>query len=275
MHQDIYSLLIGNLWLAKPKQIEQLRKCYQLPLADISKIKNIITEVLPSNTLTNDIRTKTHEKTAQTNKQLTPPKISPKQLLINDKHTQETELSNDWQHLIELINNCENCQLAKARTNSVIGQGNRNASWFIVGESPTTSDDLSATPFSDAAGQLLDKMTTAMQLNTQELYITNVIKCKTPHHRHPQQEEINACHNYLLNQIELVKPKIILAFGRFAAQSLLNSTIALDKLRNQVHYYHGIPVIITYPPSFLLNNPNFKAHAWQDLQLALKTFSEL
>lgn len=181
-----------------------------------------------------------------------------------------------WDALVGEVNNCKKCGLCHTRQNVVIERGNRGASWMFIGEAPGQTEDLQGLPFVGKAGMLLQKMIKAMKLNPEvDVYVCNVIKCRPPMNRNPQTDEISACKNYLLRQIELVKPKIIVTLGRFAFQTLLNTTAATTKFRGAVHFYSKIPLIVTYHPSYLLRNPSAKKDAWLDLQLAMHTFEKL
>jgi DNA polymerase len=186
-------------------------------------------------------------------------------------------LIESWNKLTDLVNNCTLCRLCDRRKNVVIERGNRNSQWMFIGEAPGENEDIEGLPFVGNAGQLLDKMILAMKLDkNNDVYICNTVKCRPPQNRNPEIDEIAACNNYLLSQINLVKPKIIVALGRIAAHTLLNTTIATNKLRNQIHYLqNNIPVIVTYHPAYLLRNPAAKKDAWEDLQLAMKTFANL
>lgn len=178
-----------------------------------------------------------------------------------------------WDDLCFTIKECTKCLLCKGRTQVVIERGNRNADWMFVGEGPGEQEDLQGKPFVGASGKLLNKMIAAMKLNhDSDVYICNVVKCRPPQNRNPEPYEIRACKDYLLRQVDLVKPKIIIALGRFASQTLLDSNLATGKLRGQVHQFNTIPLIVTYHPSYLLRNSNAKKDAWADLQLAMRLF---
>jgi DNA polymerase len=184
------------------------------------------------------------------------------------------DLINNWDSLVSSINICNKCDLSNGRQNTVIDRGNRQAKWMFIGEAPGEHDDVKGVPFVGASGELLDKMITAMKLDVNnDVYICNVIKCNPPYNRNPESHEVNMCNNYLLSQINLVKPQIIIALGRFASQALLSSDLATNKLRGQVHSIKNIPVIVTYHPAYLLRNVAAKKDAWEDLQLAMKVFN--
>ena len=191
---------------------------------------------------------------------------------IIDKEASKSLIQN-WDTLVSEINNCAKCELCHGRQNVVIERGNRTAKWMLIGEGPGEQEDIQGKPFVGASGQLLQKMLGAMNLNPEtDVYICNVVKCRPPSNRNPEPGEIETCKNYLFSQIALVKPQIIITLGRFAAQTLLNTTKATGKLRGEVHNYQNIPLIVTYHPSYLLRNPAAKKDAWADLQLAMKTF---
>ena len=195
----------------------------------------------------------------------------------------------DWPQLQTAVQSCQACSLCESRKNTVFGVGQPSASpalapradWLIVGEAPGENEDIAGEPFVGQAGKLLDNMLRAMVVNGQPLgrhskvFIANVLKCRPPANRNPSAQEVALCQPYLLRQIELLQPKIILAMGRFAVQSLLGSTEPLGKLRGRVHTLPGsvvqTPVIVTYHPAYLLRNLPDKAKAWADLMLAMET----
>jgi uracil-DNA glycosylase family 4 len=186
----------------------------------------------------------------------------------------------DWDALQQVVAGCQACGLCKNRKNTVFGVGDTQARWLVVGEAPGENEDIQGEPFVGQAGQLLDNMLKAVGLNrqgrgAQGVYIANVLKCRPPANRNPQPEEVLQCEPYLRRQVALLQPQIILALGRFAAQSLLQhsvpdvATMPLGKLRGQVHGYEGVPVIVSYHPAYLLRTPQDKAKAWADLCLAM------
>jgi len=137
-----------------------------------------------------------------------------------------------------------------------------------VGEAPGATEDETGRPFVGAAGQLLTKILAAIELRREDVYICNVLKHRPPGNRNPRPEEVTACSPYLIRQIELIRPKVILALGTFAAQTLLDTKLSIGKLRNQIHRYYGVPLIVTYHPAALLRNPSWKRPAWEDVKLA-------
>jgi DNA polymerase len=183
----------------------------------------------------------------------------------------------DWTALREAVAGCTACALCQGRTQTVFGVGNTSAHWMIVGEAPGEQEDRQGEPFVGKSGQLLDNMLRAIRLTrgeaapAQQVYIANTVKCRPPGNRNPDPEELARCEAYLIRQIELVRPKIILAMGRFAVQSLLRSTEPIGKLRGRVHRYQGVPLSVTYHPAYLLRNLVDKAKAWDDLCLAVDT----
>ena len=166
------------------------------------------------------------------------------------------------------VESCTRCVLYKTATRGVPGSGNPNADFMCVGEGPGANEDEQGVPFVGAAGQLLTKILAAVNLSRDEVFITNVVKHRPPGNRNPAPEEITACLPYLVRQLELIKPKVILALGTFAAQTLLDTKTPIGKLRGEVHRYHGIPVVVTYHPAALLRNPSWKRPTWEDVQLA-------
>jgi DNA polymerase len=184
----------------------------------------------------------------------------------------------DWGTLRDAVAACTACKLCESRRQTVFGVGNPHAHWMIIGEAPGEQEDIQGEPFVGKSGQLLDSMLRAIGLGRQastdparQVFIANTLKCRPPGNRNPEPEELARCEPFLIRQIELVQPKIILAMGRFAVQSLLRSNEPIGKLRGRVHRYHGVPLIVTYHPAYLLRNLEDKARAWDDLCLALET----
>ena len=183
----------------------------------------------------------------------------------------------DWPALREAVTNCRACKLCEGRRQTVFGVGHTSAHWMIVGEAPGEQEDRQGEPFVGKSGQLLDNMLRAIGLTrteaeaAQQVYIANTLKCRPPGNRNPEPEELAQCEPFLIRQVELVKPRIILAMGRFAVQSLLRSDEPIGRLRGRVHRYQGVPLIVTYHPAYLLRNLADKAKAWDDLCLAVHT----
>jgi uracil-DNA glycosylase family 4 len=187
-----------------------------------------------------------------------------------------------WDDLRDAVTSCTACGLCKGRRQTVFGVGHQRAQWMIVGEAPGEQEDIQGEPFVGKSGQLLDNMLRAIGLGRAELqgvdadaaaarqvYIANTIKCRPPGNRNPEPDELARCEPFLIRQLQLVQPKIILAMGRFAVQSLLRSSDPIGRLRGRVHQYQGVPLIVTYHPAYLLRNPQEKAKAWDDLCLAV------
>ena len=193
-----------------------------------------------------------------------------------EKPTQiiETLSSFDWQTLQEKVSSCQQCELHQNRTNTVFGSGSRQADWIIIGDAPASYDDQQGRPFSDQAGQLLTNMLRAIGLTRDEVYITNLLKCRPPNNRDPESSESVACNVYLQRQLVLLKPKMVLVVGRVAAQSLLNTKEPLARLRGKVQQLPNtdIPLVVTYHPAYLLKKTSDKRKAWDDLKLAKQEF---
>jgi len=182
----------------------------------------------------------------------------------------------DWPSLQACVSTCQACNLAQTRTQTVFGVGDPNADWLIVGEAPGAEEDRKGEPFVGQAGKLLDNMLAAIQLKRgSNVYIANVLKCRPPENRDPHGEEVVQCDPFLKRQVELIKPRLIIALGKFAAQSLLASDATVTSMRGKLHDYHGVPVIVTYHPAYLLRNLPDKAKAWEDLCLARRTMAGL
>jgi DNA polymerase len=170
--------------------------------------------------------------------------------------------------IAKAVEACTRCPLYKTATNGVPGAGAAKARLVCVGEAPGANEDETGLPFVGAAGGLLTKILAAVELTREEVFITNVVKHRPPGNRNPTPGEIEACSPYLVRQLELIKPKVIVAFGTFAAQTLLNTKTPIGKLRGEVHRYHGIPLVVTYHPAALLRNPSWKRPTWEDVKLA-------
>lgn len=178
----------------------------------------------------------------------------------------------DWDELEFRVAKCKACALHETRTQTVFGVGDRGARWLFIGEAPGEQEDLQGEPFVGRAGQLLNEMLRAIGLSRQAVYIANVLKCRPPRNRDPAPAEAEACEPFLQRQVALIAPDIIVAVGRVAAQNLLKTATPIGKLRGAVHRYQGIPLVVTYHPAYLLRSPGEKRRAWDDLQLAVKTF---
>ena len=170
--------------------------------------------------------------------------------------------------IADAVAKCTRCPLYATATNPVPGSGSADADFMVVGEAPGEKEDLQGVPFVGAAGQLLTKILAAINLSRDDVFVVNVLKHRPPGNRNPLPEEVTACSPYLVRQIELVKPKVILALGTFAAQTLLETKTTIGKLRGQIHRYYGVPLVVTYHPAALLRNPAWKRPTWEDVQLA-------
>ncbi len=182
-------------------------------------------------------------------------------------------VSADWRtcaslpQLQEAIHACIECPIGATRTNLVFGSGNPDADIMIIGEAPGADEDLQGLPFVGAAGQLLTKILAAIGFSRDEVYIANIIKCRPPGNRMPEKSEVAACEPYLHRQIEIIKPKFILALGLTAANTLLKTQNKMGDIRGKTFDYHGVSMLVTYHPAALLRNPNWKTMAWEDVKL--------
>jgi DNA polymerase len=195
----------------------------------------------------------------------------------------------DWPALRQAVVDCRACGLCEKRRQTVFGVGSARAHWMVVGEAPGEQEDLRGEPFVGPAGRLLDQMLAALGLTRAEaapegapaltpdrqVYIANTLKCRPPGNRNPEPAELARCEPFLVRQIELVQPRVILAMGRFAVQALLRTDEPIGHLRGRVHRYQGVPLIVTYHPAYLLRNLLDKAKAWDDLCLAMETMEGL
>ena len=177
----------------------------------------------------------------------------------------------DWPALRSAVAACTACSLCQSRQQTVFGTGHLRAHCMVIGEAPGEHEDAQGEPFVGESGQLLDRMLAALGLSRQpgdparQVYIANTLKCRPPRNRNPSPEELALCQPFLLRQVALVQPRMILAMGRFAVQSLLGSDAPVGQLRGQVHDWHGVPLVVTYHPAYLLRQPQAKAEAWDDL----------
>ncbi|MDR2208932.1 MAG: uracil-DNA glycosylase [Azoarcus sp.] len=181
----------------------------------------------------------------------------------------------DWQELEETIRTCRACALCEKRTQAVPGVGDRQARWMFVGEGPGAEEDRRGEPFVGQAGRLLDHMLAALNLKRgEDVYIANAVKCRPPLNRTPGVAEIAACAPFLERQIALVRPRLLIALGRPAAQALLGQEISIAAARGKRFEREGVPVIVTYHPAYLLRNPSDKGKAWEDLCFARRLVAE-
>jgi DNA polymerase len=166
------------------------------------------------------------------------------------------------------IASCRRCLLCQGRNRTVPGEGSATARLLFVGEGPGQTEDETGRPFVGRAGELLTQIIEAIGLQRQEVFICNAVKCRPPQNRKPLPEEMAACRPFLERQIDLIKPAVIVALGASAAEALLGSRESLGRLRNRVHSYRGIPLVVTYHPAALLRNPNWKKPTWDDIRIA-------
>jgi len=179
-----------------------------------------------------------------------------------------------WVELREAVASCTRCGLHESRTQTVFGVGNPVADWMIIGEAPGAEEDRRGEPFVGRAGKLLDEMLLAIGEKRDSVFIANILKCRPPNNRDPRPDEAASCRPYLERQIELVRPRIILAVGRIAAQQLLQTDAPVGRLRGKVHQLGGIPLVVTYHPAYLLRSPSQKRKAWDDLCMATGVMAE-
>jgi len=195
-----------------------------------------------------------------------------------EEHIQDQKGANiqemGWAQLKAKVAGCTDCKLRAGCQQTVFGVGDENADWLLVGEAPGSEEDRLGEPFVGQAGRLLDNMLAAVSLSRgRNVYIANVLKCRPPGNRNPEPDEVAKCLPHLLRQIGLIRPKLILAMGRFASQALLGTDATIASLRGRVHQYAGVPLIVTYHPAYLLRNLPDKAKAWADLRFAVRTLS--
>jgi len=176
--------------------------------------------------------------------------------------------------LDHMICSCQKCSLGGSRTKFVFGVGNPNADIVIIGEAPGAEEDRQGEPFVGAAGQLLNKILAAVGFGREEVYIANILKCRPPGNRTPERAEVEQCEPYLIKQLQLIKPRYILALGLTAANTLLKKKERMSDLRGSIHDYHGVGVIVTYHPAALLRNPQWKRSTWEDVQLLRRLYDE-
>lgn len=170
---------------------------------------------------------------------------------------------------------CQLCPLGATRNKFVYGVGNPNADVLFIGEAPGAREDELGEPFVGRAGQLLDKILAAIEFSRQDVYIANILKCRPPGNRDPQSDEMESCFPYLKEQIKLIKPKLICALGRIAAQALMNTTTPLGKMRGKWHLYEGVPMMVTYHPAALLRFQSYKKDTWEDMKMLKARYDEM
>ncbi|HEY6852610.1 MAG TPA: uracil-DNA glycosylase [Gemmatimonadales bacterium] len=205
---------------------------------------------------------------------LPPPGLSFDPPAVDLFATDPLQHANTIAAVAELVAECRKCRLCESRTNTVPGEGPVDARLVVIGEGPGRTEDETGRPFVGKAGELLTKILAAIELPRERVFICNVVKCRPPENRLPQYDEVAACVPYLFRQIELVKPKVILAMGGTAAQTLLNTKQSLGSLRDHVHRFRGIPVVVTYHPAALLRNPNWKRPTWDDVRIARRILDD-
>lgn len=201
-------------------------------------------------------------------------KAAPAADFETDVPASHAAVSDRWETLIDAVRQCRLCPLCTSRTQTVFGSGNHNADWMLIGEAPGQQEDLQGLPFVGSAGLLLTEMLRAIGLGRDDVYIANILKCRPPGNRDPKPEEAAQCRQYLDQQIALIRPKIILAVGRIAAQTLLATTSPLSRLRGKIHTLNETPLVVVYHPAYLLRNLIDKRKAWEDLQFALRTYHQ-
>ncbi len=187
---------------------------------------------------------------------------------LDDEPVPEIAACRTLDEVAALVARCQRCDLYRTATHPVPGEGSPEAQLMCIGEAPGAREDATGRPFVGAAGELLTKILAAINLKRDEVFIANVLKHRPPGNRNPLPGEVAACSPYLVRQVALIRPKVIITFGAFAAQTLLDTKLAIGKLRGSVHRYHGIPVVVTYHPAALLRNPAWKRPTWEDVQLA-------
>lgn len=200
------------------------------------------------------------------------PPIPPPGIVVppaaEDLFTADPLADKTLEDIATLVRQCTRCRLCRERTNAVPGEGPENARLVVIGEGPGAVEDETGRPFVGRAGELLTEILAAIEIPREEVFICNIVKCRPPENRKPQPDEIAACVPYLYRQLEIIRPAVILAMGGTAAETLLNTKQPLAALRNRVHQFRGIPVIVTYHPAALLRNPNWKKPTWDDVRIA-------
>lgn len=176
--------------------------------------------------------------------------------------------------LYEATKNCQKCRLGATRKNYVFGEGNEQAKVMLIGEAPGADEDETGRPFVGRSGELLNKILSAIKFAREEVYIANIIKSRPPNNRNPEPDEIEACLPHLIRQIEIIRPKMILALGKVAANALLGNSQAMNAMRGKAHRWRNIDVIVTYHPAALLRNPNWKKLCWEDVQMLRRIYDE-
>jgi len=244
----------------------------------LNKDNSIINQVMPlSNTEDNKLNTKTNELVEQTNEKdnniesNTINTVEEQNIITNSANWTNTQT---LQALYDSICNCKECPLGNTRTNFVFGAGNENADIMVIGEGPGAEEDAQGLPFVGRSGQLLTKILEAINLSRSEVFIANIVKCRPPNNRRPESSEVDKCEPYLKKQIDLIKPKFILALGLTAVDTLFKTKHKMGDIRGKLMNYYGITTLATYHPAALLRNPNFKKDTWSDVQYLRKLYDE-
>ncbi|MCM8815503.1 MAG: uracil-DNA glycosylase [Candidatus Omnitrophica bacterium] len=186
----------------------------------------------------------------------------------------ERTISSPLEELEKTVKQCKKCGLSKYRINAVFGEGNPKAKVMFVGEGPGYDEDRQGRPFVGKAGQLLTRILQSINLQREEVYITNVVKCRPPQNRNPRPDEINSCNPFLMMQIKTISPKIICALGTFSAQTLLKTDEKITTLRGKIYELEGIKIVPTYHPAYLLRNPDKKREVWEDMKRISKMMED-
>ena len=175
----------------------------------------------------------------------------------------------------EVLGDCHRCKLSKGRIHIVFGSGNADADLMFIGEAPGADEDLQGLPFVGRAGQLLTRIIEAIGLRRDQVYIANILKCRPPGNRNPEEDEVEACEPFLLRQIEVIHPMVIMALGKYAAQTLLKTAVPITRLRGSFHDFMGIRLMPTFHPSYLLRNPSAKRDVWEDVKQVREVLRQL
>ena len=183
--------------------------------------------------------------------------------------------SADLALLFETAKECRKCMLAGTRQNFVFGEGNPSANLVVIGEAPGAEEDASGRPFVGRSGQLLDKILQAAGFSREEVYICNILKCRPPGNRNPLDDEIGSCMPWLLQQLQIINPKVILMLGKVAANTILDNTLSLGAMRGKLTTWKGYDCFITYHPAALLRNPNWKKGCWEDIQAMMRHYATI
>ncbi len=197
--------------------------------------------------------------------------------IVSNAALSPTEALKQYQSLTDLYEatkDCQKCKLGKTRKNYVFGEGNEQAKLVVIGEAPGADEDETGRPFVGRSGELLNKILSSVKFDRSDVYICNIVKSRPPQNRNPEPDEIAACMPYLLRQIELIRPKMILALGKVAANTLLENNLSMTAMRAKVHRWKSIDVVATYHPAALLRNPNWKKLCWEDVQLLRRHYDE-